>query len=207
MMKAIRLIFSLTLAPFIVLAQQIGAPTNLLAELDSTNKVINLSWDASVDKVAGYNLLVKKTDSKHFLLWGKAGLISETNYTFQVTEKMGVTYSFKVCAVQNFPEVIRGEYSNTIIVEVPSSYIPMVKLNDPRVRRNEVEVTWEYDFKVQDLKGFILVIDNKEISLPDSTRRYKLTDLQEGKYVIQIIAYSETGLKSKLSVKKFITIK
>ena len=187
--------------------QELGVPGNLKAEINEDGTNIHLVWDKPEGKVAGYNLFVKSGSQEDFLLWGSAGLIFDRKYDFEVMSKYGKFYEFKVCAVQNFPSVIRSELSASIMIEVPSRYLPIVKLNNPTTKRGIVEISWEYETIVSDLQGFILYLDGKEIKVTKAKRKFVFDNLSAGKHNVQLLAYSNSGLKSVMSVKKFIRIK
>lgn len=201
------LVYFVLLLSFSANSQELSAPSKLKAEIDEDGGNIHLIWDKPEEKVAGYNLFVKSGNQEDFLLWGKAGLIFNSSYDFSVMSQYGVFYEFKVCAVQNFPDVIRSELSGSVIIEVPSRFLPMVKINNPSVKKGKAVISWEYTIIASDLQGFILYLDDGEMDLGKEKREHVLDNLSKGKHYVQLIAYSNTGLKSKISVKKFIIIK
>ena len=188
-------------------AQKPGSPANLKAEINEDGGNIHLVWDKPAEKVAGYNLFVKSGDQEDFLLWGKAGLIFNSAYDFSVVSQYGMLYEFKVCAVQNFPDVIRSELSTSVIIEIPSRFLPMVKINNPSVKKGKAVISWEYNLIASDLEGFIMYLDDEELVVGKEKREHVLDNLPKGKHYVQLVAYSNSGLKSKISVKKFIIIK
>ena len=103
MKKHVPLIVLWTQLALIGYGQEVLTPNTLTAEFNSEKRIISLSWEASSSEVAGYNLFLKQSNSNSFFLWGKAGLISGTNYEFEVISRDGTILKFKVCAVQNFP--------------------------------------------------------------------------------------------------------
>ena len=207
MIKRSFLIVQFTMSVLSLHAQQVFTPNNLIAVFDDEKRVIHLSWDPSQSKVAGYNLFVNHGNGDSFYLWGKAGLIYETSFDYPVFSKDGATFEFKVCSVQNFPEVIRSDYSNIIRVEIPSSFLPMVKLNKPVVKKKIATISWGFSSKAADLDGFIIYLDKDEIKVPKEVRNYAFNELTSGNHTVFILAISKTGLKGAPSSKKFITIK
>ena len=188
-------------------SQILGAPGNLLAEIDQEERFIKLSWNPVDSTVAGYNLFVKTGRQDEFYLWAKAGLIYQTRYDYKILSQAGAHYEFKVCAVQNFPKVIRSEFSNVVAVDVPSQYLPMVNLNNPRVKKNTATISWIYNTTANDLEGFILYLDEEELKVKKEERNYVANSLSAGKHIVQIVAYSKSGLRSEMSTKKFILVK
>ena len=188
-------------------AQKPSSPANLKAAINEDGGNIHLAWDKPAEKVAGYNLFVKSGNQEDFLLWGKAGLIFKSAYDFSIMSQYGMFYEFKVCAVQNFPDVIRSELSTSVIIEVPSRFLPMVKINNPSVKKGKAVISWEYNIIASDLHGFILYMDDEEMVVGKEKREHVLDNLSKGKHYVQLVAYSNSGLQSKISVKKFIIIK
>ena len=140
-------------------------------------------------------------------MWGKAGLIYQTKYVYKILSQTGAHYEFKVCAVQNFPIAIRSEFSSVVTVDVPSQYLPMVNLYNPNVRKNAATISWNYNTMANDFQGFVLYLDEAELSVKKEEREYVINDLSAGKHVVQIVAYTHSGVRSKMSSKKFILIK
>jgi hypothetical protein len=188
-------------------SQSVLSPRNLTGKFNSIGRVISLEWGVTDSTNAGYNLFVKRGVEEKFLLWGRAGLIGSNNYDFEVISRLGEFYEFKVCAVHNFPEVIRSEYSNTVIVEVSTGFLPMVRINQPITKNKIVEITWEYNVSAVDLMGFILYLDNEEILLPILSRNYIAANLSSGKHFVQISAFTSSGVKSEPTHKKIISVR
>jgi hypothetical protein len=193
--------------PYFAVAQPVGVPTNLRALLNQESNLIHLTWDLPDINVAGYNLFVKTSSQANFYLLGKAGLIFGTAYDYQIVNKTGDFYEFKICAVNNFPEVIRSDFSNTVLVEVPSTYLPMVNIGTPKIKKNIATLSWSYSTPATDFQGFILFLDEEEILIEKESRKYVFDELSSGKHIVQLAAYTTSGLQSNLSNKKFILIK
>lgn len=201
------MIYVLGFLPLNSFSQIVGIPGKLLAEFDKEERDIELSWNPADSTVAGYNLFVKTGSQDEFYLWGKAGLIYQTKYDYKILSQAGAHYEFKVCAVQNFPKVIRSEFSNMVAVDVPSQYLPMVNLNNPRVKKNTATISWIYSNTANDIQGFILYLDEEELKVKKEERNYVVNNLSAGKHIVQIVAYTQSGVRSDMSTKKFILVK
>ena len=188
-------------------SQILDSPAGFVGEFDNEERVVRLTWDYADSTVAGYNLFVKTGSQDKYYLWGKAGLIYQTKYDYKILSQTGQHYEFKVCAVQNFPEVIRSEFSNTVAVDVPSQHLSMVNINNPRVKKNTATISWTYNTTAADFRGFILYLDEEELKVKKEEREYVINDISSGKHIVQIVAYTESGIRSKMSNKKFIIIK
>ena len=207
MKKHLHILILLSLLPLFGQGQEVLKPNNLSAEYNPEKRIIHLSWESSQSKVAGYNLFVKQGDEDSFFLWGKASLISGTKYDYEVLSRDGVSLEFKVCGVQNFPKVIRSDYSNAILVDVPSTFLPLVKLNKPVVKKKSAEISWAFNSKASDLDGFIIYLDKTEVKVPKEAHSHVFKELESGNHTVYVVAMTKTNLKSAPSSKKFITIK
>jgi len=207
MKKLLHLLVILILLPLFGQGQEVLKPNSLSADYNPEKRIIHLSWEASQSKVAGYNLFVKQGKGSSFFLWGKASLISGTKYDYEVVSRDGVSVEFKVCGVQNFPKVVRSDYSNTVLVDVPSLFLPMVKLNKPVVKKKFAEISWGFNSKAADLDGFIIYLDKTEVKASKEARSYVFKELESGTHTVYVVAISKSNLKSAPSPKKFITIK
>ena len=193
--------------PLTSFSQILNSPTGLVVEFDNEERIVRLTWDYADSTVAGYNLFVKTGSQDKYYLWGKAGLIYQTKYDYKILSQIGQHYEFKVCAVQNFPDVIRSEFSNIVAVDVPSQHLSMVNINNPRVKKNTATISWTYSTTAADFQGFILYLDEEELKVKKEEREYVINDISSGKHIVQIVAYTESGLRSRMSNKKFIQIK
>ena len=192
---------------FISKAQLLRSPENLQAEFDNEERIVRLTWVPGDSTVAGYNLFVKTGSQDEYYLWGRAGLIYQPAYDYKVLSHVGERYEFKVSAVQNFPVVIRSEFSNTVTVDVPSQHLTMVNINNPKVKKHTAAISWTYSTTAADFQGFILYLDGGELKVKKEAREYVIDDMASGKHIVQIVAYTTSGIRSKMSSKKFILIK
>ena len=192
---------------FISKAQLLRSPENLQAEFDNEERIVRLTWVPGDSTVAGYNLFVKTGSQDEYYFWGRAGLIYEPSYDYKVLIHVGERYEFKVSAVQNFPVVIRSEFSNTVTVDVPSQHLTMVNINNPKVKKHTAAISWTYSTTAADFQGFILYLDGGELKVKKEAREYVIDDMASGKHIVQIVAYTTSGIRSKMSSKKFILIK
>ena len=186
-------------------AQSLTAPANFLAVFDDPDRSVLLSWDA-VDSVAGYNLFVKYYNKEEFILWGRAGLINDTRYKFDVASGYGQILEFKICSVRNFPDVERSGHSHTVSVIVPSVLLPMVRLNKPKVTNNSFLMTWEYETPIADLIGFVLMINNSPKHIHQTKREFDLNNLPAGTYAIHILAQTKNGVLSPPSARHMVHV-
>lgn len=186
-------------------AQCPDVPGNLQASFDDDARTILLSWDA-VDSVAGYNLFVKYYDKEDFVLWGRAGLIMNNRYTFEVKSDYGQILEFMLCSVQNFPQVERSDYSQHINVMVPSLLIPVVRLNKPIRTKDSVLLTWEYETPIADLTGFVLMINNIPKHIHQTKRAFDLKNFPAGNYTIHILAQTTNGILSPPSARHMVHV-
>ena len=186
-------------------AQCLDVPTGIRAVYIEDKRSVILDWD-EMDSVAGYNLFVKYHGKEDYLLWGKAGLVSNNTYAFPVLFDQGQILAFRLCSVQNYPQVERSSYSESINVLVPSVKIPMVKLNRPIEKKESTIVTWEYDKSIADLSGFVLMINNIPKHLSRKEREFDLKILPSGYYDIHILAQTKNGVLSPPSQRRKIEI-
>lgn len=186
--------------------QQPEVPQHLQATYNDASRTISLSWDA-VDSVAGYNLFVKTYGNEHFMLWGKAGIIYANKYEFDISSDYGQLLEFAVCSIQNFPKVMRSENGNSVSIEVPSLVLPMVKLNDPKFNKKSIMVSWQYDQSIADVRGFVVMINNKPKHFDKSVHEFSLDSLPTGMYSIHVMAQSKNGVLSPPSSRRVVYVK
>jgi fibronectin type 3 domain-containing protein len=188
------------------IGQPPGVPQHLQAQYNAGSRSVLLSWD-DAESVAGYNIFIKKYGHEQFTLWGKAGIVYQNNYEYEISSDYGQTLEFAVTSVQNYPEVKRSALSKSVAVEIPSLRLPMVKMNRPKKVQQSIVMSWQYDQSIADVRGFVMMINNQPRHFDKSIHECNLDNLPPGIYSIHVIAQSRNGVMSPPSPRQVVHVK
>ncbi|MDH5367489.1 MAG: hypothetical protein OEW67_10910 [Cyclobacteriaceae bacterium] len=197
------------------MAQEVPVPEGLKGKYISTDSVnyINLSWDhkSTTDSLTtGYNILVNFPPEDKLLILGKAGIVFTNNYNFTIKNNYSSKYRFAIIGVQNFPNVKRSLLSDTIEVITPSIVLPNIEIKELKSRGENIILKWEYDYSIADLKGFRVYVNGNifadENKISSNTDQLYFSYKENGEFIFQLSAVTNSGLESRLSQQKMIAI-
>lgn len=203
----IRIILLLIVSSIWVVGQTLPAPEGLKGEWNPESGSIFLNWDSLAEDIAGYHLFVQQPEQDKYYLWGRAGQIHTNSYEFEVQNRQGGTYRFRVAAFSNFPEVIYGEQSAEILVNVPSRHLPMVKGVEVARKKGDISMSWEYPYEIADLAGFEISLNDSTIRVSTDQSMHKFQNLAKATYSVSINAISDSGVRSQASSPKIVRLK
>lgn len=206
-MKILLIIGILIAATVSAVAQSISPPKGVNGSLDVENRAIELSWHQINEKIAGYHLFVMLPGSEDYLLWGQAGLIYDTLYVYPLKLTTGGRYSFKIAGFQNFPNIIYGEKSVAVEIEVPPEFLPLIENLEVKTKKSSAFVSWEFEEGVFSHDGFAIWLNGEKVEIPKDARAYQFKQLDPGVYKVQVSATSRYGISSRYPLKKLFKIK
>ena len=196
-------------------AQEVPVPLGLKATYIPTDSVnyIHLLWNKKNNKdqvTIGYNVLIDFPPEDRLVMLGKAGLVFNNEYYFEVKNSTSAKYRFAVLGVNNFPEIKRSKMSEIIEIITPSTSLPNIKIEEVKVRGEQIVLQWNYQHNIADLKGFRVYVNNEllidEDEIDAKTHRLFFAYKEKGKYAFQLTAVTETGIESRFSQKRILNI-
>ena len=174
-----------------------------------------LSWNRpkSDDITVGFQVYRTIVGDKKELVWvSNLGTIDTNAVHIKLGSSYGGVYKFAIKGVSK--ESFRSEYSDTVEVFVPSKRIPFIQFlpfDANTKNKNKVTLTWKYPDYINDLAGFriykdgVLVADESKIDA--SKREWLIENLAIKKFGFEIQAVTTSGVLSKKSQLRYITIK
>ena len=129
------------------------------------------------------------------------GKITSTFTEYTIHKNNSARYYFAVsCLNSNYEE---SPLSDKVDIVVPSKSLPFLDIWPLEQEGNKITLNWKYSEEIADLAGFqlfqngVLIVD--ETILNRTSRQKIISDLESGKHSFEMIAISESGVKSKLS--------
>ncbi|ANQ50724.1 hypothetical protein MY04_3362 [Flammeovirga sp. MY04] len=160
--------------------------------------VVDMKWNSiSSDKMKGYIIYCDRSGG---ILARERGIgyLTNSNYTYKVEGVTGKKYSFTVKYADNLEIVY--DYSDTVKVILPSLELPTINIWPFSVNESSITIEWSFPEEIQDLKEFIVFINDKEFTrLDKNLRTYTFENLEAGAYKISMVATSIYEVESKKS--------
>lgn len=185
-------------------------PLTASTRIENNQVLVQLNWDADVDFINQINGFLIYCDRSGGIIAREANIapVKITSYNYLVEGGTGREYKFNVKYedTDNSP----SDYTDTITVVIPSKKLPFVTVWPFSVEENDLSFEWHFPNDIADLKGFRVFLNNElvhnENVIDGAQRSWLIEDLEAGVYELEIQAVSESGITSKYSQKRIITI-
>lgn len=185
-------------------------PLTASTKIENNQVQVELNWTAAPDFTNQINGFLIYCDRSGGILAKEADIepIKTTTYNYLIEGGTGRLYKFNV-KYEN-TDGSPSDYTDTISVVIPSKKLPFVTIWPFSVEENKLSFEWRFPNDIADLKGFRIFLNNEiirdENEINANQRELLIENLEAGEYELEIQAVSESGVTSKRSQKRTITI-